>query len=128
VVSALEFGQEEFSLIRGICCSLRPLDILMHHSRIKERNFVRGADTTIVKRAQFALLLCGIVGVAMKLIFSSGTMAHPNGNGSNPQEPSGSFQAGSQSVISTDDVQASRSVGSEASVTRQRSSRTNNPN
>ncbi|MFZ0504461.1 MAG: hypothetical protein WAM44_12160 [Chthoniobacterales bacterium] len=100
----------------------------MHHSRIKEPNFVRGGDPTIVKRAQFALLLCGIVGVAMKLIFSSGTMAHPNGNGSNPQELSGSFHAGSRSVVPKDDVQASRSVGSEASVTRQRSSRTKDPN
>jgi hypothetical protein len=124
----LEFGQEELSLITGICGSLRPLDILMHPSRIKKPNFVHGGNASIVKRAQFALLLCGIAGVAMKLIFSSGTMAHPNGNGSNPQELSGSFHAGSRSVISTGDVQASRSVGSEASVTRQRSSRTNNPN
>jgi hypothetical protein len=128
VVSPLEFGQEELSLIAGICCSLRPLDILMHPSRIKVPNFDHGGNTSIVKRAQFALLLCGMVGVAMKLIFSSGTMAHPNGHGSNPQELSGSVQTGSQSVISPDDVQASRSVGSEPSVTRQRSSRTNNPN
>jgi hypothetical protein len=100
----------------------------MHPSRIKKPNFAHGGDTTIVKRAQLALLLCGIVGVAMKLIFSSGTMAHPSGHGSKPQELSGSFHTGSQSVISTDDVQASRSVGSEVSVTRQGSSRTNNPN
>jgi hypothetical protein len=73
VVSPLEFGQEELSLITGISGSLRPLDILMHPSRIKKPNFVRGGNASIVKRAQFALLLCGIVGVAMKLIFSTGS-------------------------------------------------------
>src|SRR6267154_748214 len=60
----------------------------MHFSRMKGRRFVRGATATVLKRAQFALLLCGIVGIASKLLVSAGTMASPNATGSSPDEPS----------------------------------------
>src|SRR5260370_33791789 len=60
----------------------------MHFSRMKRRSFVRSATTTVLKRAQLALLLCGIVGIASKLLVSAGTMASPSATGSNPDEPS----------------------------------------
>src|SRR6266481_226240 len=60
----------------------------MHFSRMKGRRFVRGATATVLKRAQLALLLCGIVGIASKLLVSAGTMASPTATGSNPDEPS----------------------------------------
>ncbi len=55
---------------------------------MKGRRFVRGATATVLKRAQLALLLCGIVGIASKLLVSAGTMASPNATGSSPDEPS----------------------------------------
>src|SRR5258707_13300248 len=60
----------------------------MHFSRMKGRSFVRGATATILKRAQLALLLCGILGIASKLMVSSGTVASATATGSNPDEPS----------------------------------------
>jgi hypothetical protein len=60
----------------------------MHFSRMKRRTFVRSATATVLKRAQLALLLCGIVGIASKLLVSAGTMASTNATGSNSDEPS----------------------------------------
>ena len=60
----------------------------MHFSRMKRRRFVRSATATVLKRAQLALLLCGIVGIASKLLVSAGPMASPTATGSNPDEPS----------------------------------------
>src|SRR5258707_4235515 len=60
----------------------------MHFSRMKRRTFVRSATATILKRAQLALLLCGIVGIASKLLVSAGPMASPTATGSSPDEPS----------------------------------------
>ena len=57
---------------------------------MKGRSFVRGATATILKRAQLASLLCGILGIASKLLVSSGTLASPNATGLNSHEPSGS--------------------------------------
>jgi hypothetical protein len=51
---------------------------------MKGRNFARSATATVLKRAQLALLLCGILGIASKLLVSSVTMASPNATGSNP--------------------------------------------
>src|SRR5271166_3375562 len=61
----------------------------MHISRIKGRSLARSATGTISKGAQLALLLCGFLGIASALLVSSGTMASPNSNASNPNEPSG---------------------------------------
>ena len=55
---------------------------------MKGRRFVRGATATILKRAQLALLLCGILGIASKLLVSGGTLASRNATGSNPDDPS----------------------------------------
>jgi formylglycine-generating enzyme required for sulfatase activity len=60
----------------------------MHFSRMKRRNFARSATGTILKRAQLALLFCGLLGIASKLLVSGGTLASPNALGSNPDEPS----------------------------------------
>jgi sulfatase modifying factor 1 len=60
----------------------------MHFSRMKGRTIARKATATVLKRAQLALLFCGIVGIASKLLVSSVTMASPNAIGSNPDEPS----------------------------------------
>src|SRR5258708_34376353 len=60
----------------------------MHFSRTKRRGFARSAAATILKRAQLALLLCGIVGIASKLLVSAGTMASPAATGPNSDEPS----------------------------------------
>jgi formylglycine-generating enzyme len=60
----------------------------MHFLRMKRRSFVRSATATILKRAQLALLLCGLLGIASKLLVSGGTLASPNATGSNPDEPS----------------------------------------
>ena len=60
----------------------------MHFSRMKRRTFVRSATATILKRAQLALLLCGIVGIASKLLVSAGTMASPTATGPNSDGPS----------------------------------------
>ena len=60
----------------------------MHFSRMKGRSFVRSATATVVKRAQLALLLCGLLGIASKLLVSGGTMANPYATGSNSDEPS----------------------------------------
>src|SRR4029077_1744753 len=54
----------------------------------KRRSLARSATVTILKRAQLALLLCGIVGIASKLLVSAGTMASPTATGSNSDEPS----------------------------------------
>jgi sulfatase modifying factor 1 len=60
----------------------------MHFSRMKGRSFVRRATATILKRAQLALLLCAILGIASKLLAASGTLASPNATGLNSDEPS----------------------------------------
>ena len=49
--------------------------------------FKRKGEATIVERARLALLLCGVLGLALKLIFSGGTIAILNA-ASNPGEPS----------------------------------------
>lgn len=48
--------------------------------------FKRKGEATIVERARLALLLCGVLGLALKLIFSSGTIASRNAAASNPGE------------------------------------------
>jgi formylglycine-generating enzyme required for sulfatase activity len=60
----------------------------MHFSRMKGRSFVRSAAATILKRAQLALLLCSLLGIASKLFVSGGTLVSRNATGSNPHEPS----------------------------------------
>jgi len=55
---------------------------------MKGRRFVRGATATVLKRAQLALLLCGIVGIASKLLVSTVTVASPTATGTNSDEPS----------------------------------------
>src|SRR5258708_28634234 len=60
----------------------------MHFSRMKRRTFVRSATATILKRAQLALLLCGIVGIASKLLVSTVTVASPYAPGTTSDEPS----------------------------------------
>jgi formylglycine-generating enzyme required for sulfatase activity len=62
--------------------------IPIYFSQMKGRICERRGEVTIVERAQLALLFCGILGVAMKLIFPSGTRAHLNTTGSTPGEPS----------------------------------------
>jgi sulfatase modifying factor 1 len=56
----------------------------MHFLPIKERSLPRSATGTISKGAQFTLLLSGFLGIASVLLVSSGTMAIPNANASNP--------------------------------------------
>lgn len=58
----------------------------MNLARMKGRISERRGEVTIVKRAQLALLFCGILGLALKLIFQDGTMAHFNAASSNPGE------------------------------------------
>jgi hypothetical protein len=73
---------------KAVRCSLRLLGIhLCIFSRMKGRSLVRSATATVLKPAQLALLLCGIIGIASKLLVSSGTMASPTAAGSNPDEP-----------------------------------------
>jgi hypothetical protein len=55
---------------------------------MKGQSFVRSATATILKRAQLALLLCVILGIASKLLVSGGTLASRNATGSNSDEPS----------------------------------------
>src|SRR5271165_2215282 len=62
----------------------------MNFSRIKGRSLGRSATGMISKGAQLALLLCGLLGIASVLLVSSGTIAMPNANASNPDKPSGS--------------------------------------
>ena len=66
----------------------------MNFSRMKGRTVERRDEVTLVKRAQLALLFCGILGLALKLIFQDGTMAHFNAAGSNPGELTGSQTLG----------------------------------
>src|SRR5438132_13705647 len=61
----------------------------MYFTRMKGRSLARSATATISKGAQFALLLCGLVGIGCVLLVSSGTMASPNATASNPDKPSG---------------------------------------
>jgi sulfatase modifying factor 1 len=65
----------------------------MHLSRTKGRSLARSAIATISKGARFALLLCGLVGIASVLLVSSGTMASPNATASNPDERAGDRKA-----------------------------------
>src|ERR1700749_506718 len=58
----------------------------MHSSRIKGRISESRDEATIVKRAQLALLFCGILGLALKLIFQDGAMVHFSAASSNPGE------------------------------------------
>jgi formylglycine-generating enzyme len=60
----------------------------MHFSRMKGRSVVRSATDTILKRAQLALLLCCLLGLASKLLVSGGTLASRNATGADPDEPS----------------------------------------
>jgi sulfatase modifying factor 1 len=60
----------------------------MHFSRMKRLSYVRSAKATVLKRAQLALLFCGIAGIASKLLVSTVTLASPNATGSNSDEPS----------------------------------------
>src|SRR6266567_9059830 len=60
----------------------------MHFSRMKRLGFVRSAKATVLKRAQLALLFCGIVGIASKLLVSTVTVASPYATGTNSDEPS----------------------------------------
>src|SRR4029077_11700133 len=60
----------------------------MHFSRMKGRTFARSATATVLKRAQLALLLCGLLGIASKLLVSGGTLARRNAIDANPDEPS----------------------------------------
>src|SRR5258708_18124804 len=60
----------------------------MHFSRVKRLGFVRSAKSTVLKRAQLALLFCGIVGIASKLLVSTVTVASANATGPNSDEPS----------------------------------------
>jgi formylglycine-generating enzyme len=55
---------------------------------MKGRTFARSATAPILKRAQLALLLCGILGIASKLLVSTVTVASPYTTGSNSDEPS----------------------------------------
>src|SRR6202011_3424226 len=61
----------------------------MHFSWMKDRSLARSVTVTISEGAQFALLLCGLLGNASVFLVSSGTMASPNVTASNPDEPSG---------------------------------------
>jgi sulfatase modifying factor 1 len=58
----------------------------MHFSRMKGRSIARNATATVLKRAQLALLVCGILGIASKLLVSGGTLASRNATGSNSDE------------------------------------------
>src|SRR5258707_14219072 len=58
------------------------------HIWLKSRRLTPSATATISKGAQLALLLCGILGIASKLLVSTVTMASPYATGSNPDEPS----------------------------------------
>jgi formylglycine-generating enzyme required for sulfatase activity len=55
---------------------------------MKRRTIARNATATVLKRAQLALLFCGVLGIASKLLVSSGTLANLNATGSNSDEPS----------------------------------------
>src|SRR5215467_16103840 len=65
------------------------MDHLSNFSRIKGRSLVRSAIETISKGSQFALLFCGLFGIASVLLVSSGTLAIPNASASNPDDRSG---------------------------------------
>src|SRR4029077_12057314 len=60
----------------------------MRFSRVKRLGFVRSAKSTVLKRAQLALLFCGFVGIASKLLVSTVTVASPYATGTNSDEPS----------------------------------------
>src|SRR6266403_469199 len=62
-----------------------PMDV----SRMKGRSLACSATAAISKRAQLALLLCGLLGIASVLLILSGIMASFDANASNSDEPSG---------------------------------------
>jgi len=53
---------------------------------MKGRSIARNATATVLKRAQLALLVCGILGIASKLLVSGGTLTSRNATGSNSDE------------------------------------------
>jgi hypothetical protein len=55
---------------------------------MKGRSIARSATATVLKRAQLALLLCGLLGIASKLLVSGGTLTSHYAAGANPDEPS----------------------------------------
>ena len=61
----------------------------MYFSWMKGRSLARSATATISKGAPFALLLCGLVGIASVLLVSTATMTSANATRWNPDERSG---------------------------------------
>jgi hypothetical protein len=62
----------------------------MHFWRINVPSFARSIKFTHFEKCSFVLLLCGILGIASKLLVSSETKASQNAMGSNSDEPPGS--------------------------------------
>ena len=61
----------------------------MHLWKIKGRSLGRSATGTVAKGAQLALLLCALLGIAVLILVSSGSIAIPNAAASNPDDRSG---------------------------------------
>src|SRR5215813_7190849 len=64
------------------------MDNLTNLSRIKGRSLPRSATEPILKGSRLALLLCALLGIALLLLVSSGTLAIPNVSASNPDDQS----------------------------------------
>ena len=62
----------------------------LHFWPIDIRSFTRSIKPTTAKSVQFALLLCGIIGIASKLLVSCETKDSPTATVSNSEESSAS--------------------------------------
>jgi formylglycine-generating enzyme required for sulfatase activity len=62
----------------------------MHLSRMSGRSFVRSTTGAILKRTQSALLLCGLLAIALAMLTSNGSTTSQDASDSNSHEPSGS--------------------------------------
>jgi hypothetical protein len=59
----------------------------LHFCPIDIRSFTRSIKPTTAKTVQFVLLLCGIIGIASKLLVSCETKDSPTATVSNSEEP-----------------------------------------
>ncbi len=60
----------------------------MHFSQIKAQSLARSTIVAIAKGFPLSFLLCGLLGIAALPLISSGTIAIPNANASNPDKRS----------------------------------------
>jgi hypothetical protein len=64
------------------------MDNLTNLSRIRGRSLARSATELILKGSLLALLLCALLGLALVLLVSSGTLAIPNASASHQDDRS----------------------------------------